>query len=162
MMRPTGIRRASCGSFLPTLWATRTEEAVGDGVGLLDGARVPGAARLDARLRARGDLADRDGVRGAGTGGLRARRRAAPGAGQGAWAVGRPPAARPRGPGLRAGQARAHARDPRLVRVRADRVRQPGPGLRQLRDPRDGGHGGPEAAVPAPAPGRRPALGVLD
>ena len=37
-----------------------------------------------------------------------------------------------------------------------------GAGLRQLRGPRHGRHGGPEGAVPVSAAGRRPALGVLD
>ena len=76
--------------------------------------------------------------------------------------MGRPPAAGPRRPGLRAGQARADARDLRLVDVRAVGVRQPGARLRQLGGPRDGGHGGPEGAVPVSAAGRRPALRVLD
>ena len=58
--------------------------------------------------------------------------RAAAGAGQGARAVGGAPRPRARRPGLRPGQARADARDPRHLAVRAERVRQPGARLRQL------------------------------
>ena len=76
--------------------------------------------------------------------------------------MGRPPAAGPRRAGLRPGQARADARDPRHVAVRARGVRQRGAGLGQLRDPGAGGHAGPEGALPAPAAGRRPAVRVLD
>ncbi|CAA9487600.1 MAG: Acyl-CoA dehydrogenase, partial [uncultured Solirubrobacteraceae bacterium] len=132
------------------------------GVGLLDRTGVPGAARLDARLRARGDLADRDDLRGARSGGLRPRHGAAAGAGQGARAVGGAPAARARRPGLRPGQARPDARDPRHHAVRPDRLRQPGARLGQLGDPRARRLRRPEGAVPAPAARGRPALRVLD
>ena len=64
--------------------------------------------------------------------------RAAAGAGQGARAVGGAPGPRAGRPGLRPGQARAHARDPRDLALRAQRVRQPGARLRQQRDPRAG------------------------
>ena len=147
-------RRAAVRMLATSQWA--------DGLGLLHRARVPGAARLDARLRARGDLADRDRLRGARPGRLHARDRAAPGAGARARPVGRPPAARAGRPGLRPGQARPDARDPRLEPVRAGRVRQPGARLGQLGGARAGRHRGPEGAVAAPAAGRRPALGVLD
>ena len=88
--------------------------------------------------------------------------RAAAGAGARARAVGGAPAARARRPGLRPGQARAHARDPRLVAARAERLRQPGAGLRQLRAHRARRQRGAEGPLAAPAAGRRPALGVLD
>ena len=76
--------------------------------------------------------------------------------------MGGAPAARPGRAGVRPGQARTHARDPRHEPVRAGRVRQPGARLRQLRDPRPGRDRRPEGAVAAPAAGGRPALGVLD
>ena len=113
-------------------------------------------------VRARRDLADRDGLRGARPRRLRARDRAAEGARARARAVGGAPAARAGRAGLRPGQARADARDPRHEPVRAGRVRQPGARLRQLRDPRAGRDRRPEGAVAAPAAGGRPALGVLD
>ena len=81
---------------------------------------------------------------------------------QGARAVGRAPAARARRPGLRPGQARADARDPRHLAVRAERVRLPGAGLRQQRDPRARRHRRAEGALAASAAGRRPAVGLLD
>ena len=81
-----------------------------------------------------------------GRGRLRAGDRAAAGAGQGARPVGRPPAARAGRPGLRPGQARPHARDPRQLAVRAVRVRQQRARLRQRRDARAGRHARPEGA----------------
>ena len=57
-------------------------------------------------------------------------------AGQAPRDVGRAPAAGARRPGVRAGQARADARDPRHDDDRADGVRQPGARLRQRGDPR--------------------------
>ena len=69
-----------------------------------------------------------------GRGGVPARDRAAAGAGEGARPVGRAPAAGARRPGLRPGQARADARDPRHVAVRARGVRQRGAGLAATRE----------------------------
>ena len=89
-------------------------------------------------VRARGDLAARDArprLRPA-----HARDGAAAGGGQGARPVGGAPRPRARRPGLRPGQARPHARDPRHDADRAVRVRQPGAGLGQLGDPRAGRH----------------------
>ncbi len=86
----------------------------------------------------------------------------AAGAGEGARPVGGAPAAGPRRPGLRAGQARADARDPRHEPARARRVRQRRARQRQQRDPRARGHAGPEGALPAPAARGRPAQRVLD
>ena len=71
-------------------------------------------------------------------------------------------AARPRRAGLRPGQARPHARDPGLVAVRAQRLRQPGARLGQLRGPRAGRHRRAEGALAAPAAGGRPQVGLLD
>ena len=88
--------------------------------------------------------------------------RAAAGGGQAPRAVGRAPSARPRRPGLRPGQARPHARDPGLVAVRAQRLRQPGARLGQLRGPRAGRHRRAEGALAAPAAGGRPQVGLLD
>ncbi|CAA9473567.1 MAG: Butyryl-CoA dehydrogenase, partial [uncultured Solirubrobacteraceae bacterium] len=129
-------------------------------VGLLDGPRVPVASGLDAHVRAREHLA---------AGGPRSRLRpaaprdgAAARAGQGARAVRGAPRPRARRPGLRPGEARADARDPRHVGDRAVRVRQPGAGLGQLGDPRAGGLAGAEGALPAHAAAGRPALGLLD
>ena len=59
-----------------------------DGLGFLDRARVPEQARLDARVRARADLAARDADRRARVGRADPRDRAAAGAGQGAAACG--------------------------------------------------------------------------
>ena len=68
-------------------------------------------------VRARGDLADRDDrSTSSARSGFERVDRAAAGAGQGARAVGRAPAARARRPGLRPGQARPDARDPRHAR----------------------------------------------
>ena len=53
---------------------------------------------------------------------------------RGLWAT--PPGSAPRRPGLRPGQARPAQRDPRPLRVRADRLRFAGTGFRQQRDPR--------------------------
>ena len=66
-------------------------------------------------VRERG-LADRDRLRRARRGGLPARDQAAAGAREGARPVGRASAAGSRRPGLRPGQARADARDPRHAR----------------------------------------------
>ncbi len=78
-------------------------------------------------------------------------------AGQGARPVGHPPSARARRPGHGPGQAGADARDPRQLADRAAGVRQRGARLGQLGDPRDGGHGGAEGPLAAPAARRRPA-----
>ena len=102
-------------------------------------------------------LADRDRLRRARGGRLPARDQAAAGAREGARPVGRAPAAGPRRPGLRPGQARADARDPRHVAVRARGVRQRRARLGQLGDPRAGRVARPEGALPAPAAGGRPA-----
>ena len=77
--------------------------------------------------------------------------------------MGRAPAARARRPGLRPGQARAHARDPRHVAVRAASRSAT---RRRTRATREilalAGTRRAEGALAAPAAGRRPALGVLD
>ena len=119
-------------------------------------------AQLDwmARVRARGDLAAGDARPRPGA--ARPRARAAAGAGPRARAVGCAPAARARRTGLRPGQARPHARDPRHVAVRAERLRQPGAGLGQQRAARARRHARAEGALARAAARRRPALGVLD
>ena len=117
---------------------------------------------MDARLRARGDLAAGDDRLPARPARARPHLRAAAGGGQAPGPVGRAPAARARWPGLRPGQARPHARDPRDVAVRAQRVRQPGARLGQLGDPRAGRHRRAEGALAASAAGRRPEVRLLD
>ena len=77
-------------------------------------------------------------------------------------AVGRPPAARTRRPGLRPGQARAAQRDPRPLPLGAVGVRLPGTRLRQRRDPRPVRHRRAEGALPAAAARRRDHLLLLD
>src|SRR5688500_13873434 len=64
------------------------------GLGFLDRARVPAAAGLDARIRARGDLADRDDLRPARRRRVPAADRAAAGAGARARPVGGAPGPR--------------------------------------------------------------------
>ena len=68
-------------------------------------------------------------------GGARPHLRAAPGAGQGARPVGRAPRPRARRPGIRPAQARADARDPRHLAVRArtrSAARRPTPGNSEI------------------------------
>ena len=84
------------------------------------------------------------------------------GAGQGARAVGRPPAAGDGRHGPRPGGAGADARDPRRLRAGAAGVRQPGSGLGQLRAARAGRHRGAEATLDGAAAGRRDAQRLLD
>ena len=76
--------------------------------------------------------------------------------------VGRAPPARARRPGLRPGQARAHARGPRHDGDRADGVRQPGARLGNGEIIAHRRHARAEGALRRPAAGRRDALGVLD
>ena len=77
-------------------------------------------------------------------------------AGQGAGPVGRPSRPRARRPGLRPGQARPDARDPRHQPDRAARVRQRRARLGQLGDPRARRDARAEGALPVPAARRRP------
>ena len=67
----------------------------------------------------------------------RKRHRAAQAAGEGPRPVGVPPRSRARRPGLRPGEARADARDPRPLQHGAERLRQPGARLGQQRAHRD-------------------------
>ncbi len=115
---------------------------------------------MDARLRPRRGVSPR-GPR-CGRGRLPARDPAAPGGGEEGEALGHPPATRIGRPGLRSGEARPDARDRRRHRVGADRVRQPGPRLRQLRGPRHLRHRSAKKALAAPASRRPDPLRVLD
>ena len=133
-------------------------------MGFFHRAGVRGAVGLDAPVRARRDLPPRDpGPR------LRHRDRgdqAAAGPGQGAGPVGVPPSPRARGRGVRPGQARPHARDPRPDPVRPGGVRQQRPRLGQRRAAghrhRVLGPGGAARAVAAAPAGRAHAQRVLD
>ena len=102
-----------------------------DGLGLLDRPGVRGAARVDARRSsARRSGRSRRSPASSTQAAARPDLRAAAGAGQGARAVGGAPRPRARRPGLRPGQARADARDPRhLARSRRTRsaTRRPTP-----------------------------------
>src|SRR6187551_3620886 len=92
------------------------------GVGFLDRPGVRGAARVDAHLRRRGDRATLALLRRHDRRLVEARGRAAAAAGEGPQPVGVPPRRRARWPGLRPGEARAHARDPRPLPGGAERV----------------------------------------
>ena len=133
------------------------------GVGLLDRARVPGAARLDARVRARGDLADRE--RSSPRSRDDAFRRAiAPLQEQvrerGLWAAHLPPDLGGQGFGqVKLGLMHEILGTSPFAPVVFGNA---APDSGNSRDPRAGRHRGPEAAVAAPAAGRRPQVGVLD
>ena len=131
-------------------------------MGLFNRARVRSAPRVDARVRARGDLADRDDRQRDRPGRARPHLRAAAGTRQGARAVGGAPAAGARRTGVRPGEARPDERDPRHLDLRAERLRLPGPGLRQQRDHRARRHAGAEGALALSAPRRRAEVGLLD
>ena len=139
-----------------------TTRGAAGGLGLLHRAGVRGTARLDARVRPRGDLADRGDRARHRPGAARPDLRAAPEAGEGAGPVGRPPPAGARRPGLRPGQARPDERDPRHVDLRLERVRLPGARLRQQRDPRARRHARAEGALALPAARGRAPVRVLD
>ena len=115
---------------------------------------------MDARLRPRRGL-PAGGPRRR-RGGVHAHRPLATDRGEAAAAVGHAPAARAGRPGLRPGEAGVDARDRRRERVGPDRVRQPGAGFRELRDPGPLRDAGPEGAVAASAAGGPPAFGLFD
>ena len=81
---------------------------------------------------------------------------------QGPRAVGHPPRPAPRRPRLRPDEARAAQRDPRPVRVRADRVRFARTGFRQQRDPRALRHARAQGALPRAAARQPDHLLLLD
>ena len=136
-------------------------------MGLRDRARVPGAARLGRRVRARGGRAARPRVAagcssrrpttGCARSSTRSRRRSAR-----QRPVGHPPRPRARRPGLRPAQAVAAQRDPRPLAVGADHLRLPGARHRQRRDHRPLRHRRAEGALPAPAARGRDLLLLLD
>ena len=134
-----------------------------DGVGLLDRPGMGGAAGLGRGVRALGMRADRPDRQGV----ARPQRPGAPGAHsaaaedrQGARAVGHPPRPASRRPRLRPDEAGAAQRDPRPVRMRADRIRFAGTRFRQQRDPRPLRDARAEGALPRAA-ARQPDRVVL-
>ena len=76
--------------------------------------------------------------------------------------MGDPSRAQPRRAGLRPGEAGPAQRDPRPYPLRPDRVRVPGAGLGQRRDPRPLRDAGAEGALPRAAAAQRHRVGVLD
>ena len=132
-------------------------------MGLLDRARVPGAAGLDARLRARGGLADRDRLRGARPGRLRCarwRRCSEQVRERGLWAAHLPPEL--------GGQGFGQVKLGLMHEILGTSPFAPVAFGNQAPDSGNSevlalaGTRGPEGAVAAPAAGRRPALGLLD
>ena len=88
--------------------------------------------------------------------------RPAEGRGQGARSLGRAPRSGARWTGLRSGEARPDARDPRRVLLRAVRLREQRARLRQRRAHRDRRQRRTEGAVAVAAARRRHPLGLLD
>ena len=76
--------------------------------------------------------------------------------------MGHPPGSAPGRSGLRPGEAGAAQRDPRPLRMRADRLRFAGTGFRQQRDPGPLRHPRTQAALPRAAAGQPDHLLLLD
>src|SRR4051812_42715900 len=121
MPRPPPVTTATRPESCPT----RRPYTPRHGVGFLDRPRVRGAARVDAHLRRRGDRAALALLRRHERRRVVARDRAAQAAGEGPRPVGVPPRPRARRTGLRTGEARVDARDPRPLPGRAEHLRQP-------------------------------------
>src|SRR6185437_4582514 len=111
--RRTARPSAGVGSVAKTSEIDRKDAA--HELGLLHRSRLPGAARLDERVRAARDLAARDDLARARHGRAARGDGAASRAGQGARAVGHAPAPRAGRTGHGTGAPRADARDPRHV-----------------------------------------------